>query len=218
MYPAFAGLIVAAFPFIPSVRSAGSALRPVVLPIVSGPALFSESNRKVSGIPALQRPAAELRVVLDDVTPVLERSVHMGEEMWCDLTTLSDSCCIDAAPKCAFVLRGRGFPVDHVRAEKHSYVLWGQEAGNIFIDPTVRQFFGGREAPATVPKIFSGTLADLERLFREHHQSQSDQLIQAIYFNQAAVTNLPVQWLAGPKKDLDHVRILADFIAGGAVR
>ncbi|MBI2362577.1 MAG: hypothetical protein HYV15_04260, partial [Elusimicrobia bacterium] len=72
--------------------------------------------------------------------------------------SLDDPCCGVAAPVMGVLLRRAGVPVDAVQAEFHTFLV--REAGGqvMVVDPTIRQFFGGKRAPAGVPQVFVGTL------------------------------------------------------------
>lgn len=113
------------------------------------------------------RADEELAAVVRRATPFLARSVRAGRWAGPD-TTLSSPACGDAAPKLAVLLRRAGIPADLVEAAGHFYVLVRRASGPVVVDPTVRQFFGGARAPASVPEVFVGGYAELRDLFRRH--------------------------------------------------
>lgn len=119
--------------------------------------------------------------------PALRESVALGG--WNGPhTTLDESCCGDAAPKLALLLRAQGVPARLVEAQFHYYVLLDLPDGQIVVDPTVRQFFGKRQAPKTIPHVFVGTLGDLHAFFQRHAASKTTKYDpQRIYFRDAAV-------------------------------
>lgn len=119
--------------------------------------------------------------------PALRESVALGG--WNGPhTTLDESCCGDAAPKLALLLRAQGVPARLVEAEFHYYVLLDLPDGQIVVDPTVRQFFGKRQAPKTIPHVFAGTLEDLNAFFQRHAASKTTKYDpRRIYFRDAAV-------------------------------
>ncbi|MBI3549251.1 MAG: hypothetical protein HY078_09445 [Elusimicrobia bacterium] len=81
--------------------------------------------------------------------------------------TLSDSTCINAAPVLLSMLGRAGLrgllPI--LTNTGHYFLRTLDEGHPVYIDPTIRQFFGGAQAPPEVPEIFVGTFEDLERLF-----------------------------------------------------
>jgi len=119
--------------------------------------------------------------------PALRESVALGG--WNGPhTTLDESCCGDAAPKLALLLRAQGIPARLVEAQFHYYVLLDLPDGQIVVDPTVRQFFGKKQAPKTIPHVFAGTLGDLNAFFQRHAASKTTKYDpQRIYFRDAAV-------------------------------
>jgi hypothetical protein len=148
--------------------------------------------------------------------PALEKSVWHGG--WRGPgTTLNDSCCGDAAPKLALLLRQMGHAVDVVEAEFHYYLVARLPHGEVFIDPTVRQFFGGARAPPSVPKVFVGTAADLHALFARHAAAKTTSYgVPRIYFRDAVVRNAKledVRRLAREKPESPEHQPLADGTA-----
>lgn len=119
--------------------------------------------------------------------PALRESVALGG--WNGPhTTLDESCCGDAAPKLALLLRAQGVPARLVEAEFHYYVLLDLPDGQIVVDPTVRQFFGKKQAPKSIPHVFAGTLEDLNAFFQRHASSKTTKYDpRRIYFRDAAV-------------------------------
>jgi len=119
--------------------------------------------------------------------PALRESVALGG--WNGPhTTLDESCCGDAAPKLALLLRAQGVPARLVEAQFHYYVLLDLPDGQIIVDPTVRQFFGKKQAPKTIPHVFAGTLGDLDAFFQRHAASKTTKYDpRRIYFRDAAV-------------------------------
>jgi hypothetical protein len=56
------------------------------------------------------------------------------------------------------------------------------------VDPTVRQFFGKKQAPKSIPHVFAGTLADLNAFFQRHAASKTTKYDpQRIYFRDSVV-------------------------------
>lgn len=119
--------------------------------------------------------------------PALRESVALGG--WNGpRTTLDESCCGDAAPKLALMLRAQGVPARLVEAEFHYYVLLDLPDGQIVVDPTVRQFFGKKQAPKAIPQVFVGDLAELADFFRRHAAAKTTRYDPPrIYFRDAAV-------------------------------
>lgn len=118
---------------------------------------------------------------------VLRESVALGRWNGPD-TTLDESCCGDAAPKLALLLRARGVPARLVEAEFHYYVILDLPDGQIVVDPTVRQFFGRKSAPKSVPQVFVGTIAELHALFKSHASIKTTKYDPSrIYFKDAVV-------------------------------
>lgn len=133
----------------------------------------------------LQLDAARHAVRL--ALPALRESVALGN--WNGpRTTLDESCCGDAAPKLALLLRAQGVPARLVEAEFHYYVLLDLPDGQIVIDPTVRQFFGKKRAPKGIPEVFVGDLGELADFFRRHAAVKTTRYDPSrIYFRDAAV-------------------------------
>jgi len=103
-------------------------------------------------------------------------------------TTLDESCCGDAAPKLALLLRAQGVPARLVEAEFHYYVILDLPDGQIIVDPTVRQFFGKKLAPRAVPHVFVGSIADLHSFFQRHAGSKTTRYDpRRIYFSESIV-------------------------------
>ncbi len=139
--------------------------------------------------PTLRQPL-HLNVVQNAVQralSALRESVALGQ--WSGPnTTLDESCCGDAAPKLALLLRAQGVPARVVEAEFHYYVVLDLPDGLLVVDPTVRQFFGRKQAPKTVPQVFIGTVAELHALFKRHASSKTTSYDpQRIYFSEAVV-------------------------------
>jgi hypothetical protein len=126
------------------------------------------------------------------VQPSLECSVWHGG--WRGpRTTLHDSSCGDAAPKLGFLLRQMGHAADLVEAELHYYLLYRLPFGEVVIDPTIRQFFGGARAPPDIPRVFVGTVADLNALFARHAAGKTTAYdVSRIYFRDAQVRNAKI--------------------------
>jgi hypothetical protein len=129
------------------------------------------------------------------VQPALERSVWHGG--WRGpRTTLHDSACGDAAPKLGLLLRQMGHAADVVEAEFHFYLVSRLPFGELIIDPTIRQFFGGARAPPEIPKVFVGTVADLNALFIRHAAAKTTSYdVSRIYFRDAQVRNAKIEEL-----------------------
>lgn len=117
----------------------------------------------------------------------LRESVALGQ--WSGPhTTLDESCCGDAAPKLALLLRAQGVPARLVEAEFHYYVILDLPDGQIVVDPTVRQFFGRKRAPRGVPQVFVGSIAELHALFQRYASVKTTSYGPArIYFSEAVV-------------------------------
>lgn len=127
--------------------------------------------------------AAVVRGAVERALPALRESVALGSWNGPD-TTLDESCCGDAAPKLAAILRARGVPARLVEAEFHYYVSIEMPDGQIIVDPTIRQFFGKKKAPNTVPLVFVGTVSELNDLFERHaHAKWSRYDVSRIYFS-----------------------------------
>lgn len=159
-----------------------------------------------SGQATLRLPlqAAIVRRAVESALPALRESVALGS--WSGpRTTLDESCCGDAAPKLAALLRARGVPARLVEAELHYYVILDLPEGQLVVDPTIRQFFGKKGAPRSVPSVFVGTVAELHELFL-HHQSAKTTRYDArrIYFSEAVTREDQVR------------RVEADIRLGGA--
>lgn len=139
--------------------------------------------------PSLRRPLQldAVRGAVARALPALRESVALGG--WNGpRTTLDESCCGDAAPKLALLLRAQGVPARLIEAEFHYYVLLDLPDGQIVIDPTVRQFFGKKLAPKAIPHVFVGDLAELADFFRRHAAAKTTRYDPPrIYFRDAAV-------------------------------
>lgn len=135
--------------------------------------------------PRLPLQAAVVRRAVERALPALRESVALGS--WNGPhTTLDESCCGDAAPKLAALLRARGIPARLVEAEFHYYVILDLPEGQLVVDPTIRQFFGKKGAPRSVPAVFVGTIGELNELFRHHHAAKTTRYDpQRIYFSEA---------------------------------
>jgi hypothetical protein len=124
---------------------------------------------------------------VDAAERALSESVLLGHAAG-ERTTLDSSCCADASAKLGAVLRVLGLGVRAVEAEFHSFLMYDGPHGQILVDPTVRQFFGGPRAPPSVPRIFVGTYAELIDLFRRHAAFKTTKYDPArIYFKDARV-------------------------------
>lgn len=136
---------------------------------------------------ALRAKVSALAADAERALPALRASVALGD--WNGPgTTLDGRACGDAAPKLALLLRALGRSVRVVEAEFHYYVLYEGSEGQVVIDPTFRQFFGGKSAPAEVPTVFVGTVGDLHRFFREHAASKTTRYDpDRIYFREGRV-------------------------------
>jgi hypothetical protein len=133
--------------------------------------------------PEFAAQQASARGVVREALASLRESVARGGWTGPD-TALEDSCCGDAAPKLAVLLRGRGLPARLVEAEFHYYVLLDLPGGQIVIDPTVRQFF--RRAPESVPPVFVGTITQLKALFASRSAEKTTRYApDRIYFSDA---------------------------------
>ena len=137
--------------------------------------------------PNLQLPiqGAVLRGAVERALPALRESVALGG--WNGpYTTLDDRCCGDAAPKLAALLRAKGVPVRLVEAEMHYYLLVDLPEGQIVIDPTIRQFFGKKGAPNSVPTVFVGSIGELNALYERHARAKTTSYDPSrIYFRDA---------------------------------
>jgi len=111
---------------------------------LEGPEGEAVSPRLATGDHASLRlplQAAIVRGAVERALPALRESVALGS--WTGpRTTLDESCCGDAAPKLAALLRARGIPARLVEAEFHYYVILDLPEGQLIVDPTIRQFFG----------------------------------------------------------------------------
>lgn len=146
--------------------------------------------RLAVGEGAIFRQPLQLNAVSNAVRlalPALRESVALGG--WNGpRTTLDESCCGDAAPKLALLLRAQGVPARLVEAEFHYYVILDLPGGQIVVDPTVRQFFGKKRAPETIPHVFVGTIGDLTSFFQRHAASKTTRFDpQRIYFRASVV-------------------------------
>ncbi|MBI3554031.1 MAG: hypothetical protein HY077_16165 [Elusimicrobia bacterium] len=130
-----------------------------------------------------------LRRSVELALPSLKDSVGLGE--WKGPgTTLDRPCCGDAAPKLGLLLRNMGYGVHVVEAEMHYYLLNALAGGQLIVDPTIRQFFGGARAPPEIPTVFVGSVAELHRLFEEHASAKrTSHDMQRIYFRDAEIRN-----------------------------
>ncbi|MBI5240350.1 MAG: hypothetical protein HY926_07740 [Elusimicrobia bacterium] len=157
-----------------------------VFPQVATPETMSHDRETAAAKDELARAAAK-------ALPDLERSVWHGG--WRGpRTTLHDSCCGDAAPKLGLLLRQMGHAVDAVEAEFHYYLILRLPFGEIVVDPTIRQFFGGARAPPSIPKVFVGTMADLHFLFARHAAAKTTSYdVARIYFRDARVRNSKIE-------------------------
>lgn len=129
--------------------------------------------------------AAVVRGAVERALPALRESVALGS--WNGPhTTLDESCCGDAAPKLAALLRARGIPARLVEAEFHYYVILDLPEGQLVVDPTIRQFFGKKGAPRSVPSVFVGTIGELTTLFQHHAAAKTTRYdTHRIYFSEA---------------------------------
>ena len=163
---------------------------------------MAERDRKLSDSRKL------LYAAVREVLPALEKSVGLGD--WNGPgTTLDKPCCGDATPKLAFLLRAQGMAVNVVEAEFHYYLTQDLEHGRLFVDPSIRQFFGGSRAPPEIPKVFVGTVEDLHALFRRHAAAKTTSYgVDRIYFNAAHVKNERLRALeaamAAPEPAAEH--------------
>lgn len=167
--------------------------------------------------PELAVARAELTGAVKQALPTLAESVKRGQWNGPN-TSLNTPCCGDAAPKLGLLLRQQGYSVHVVEAEFHYYLLHSVAAGQIVIDPTIRQFFGGTRAPPSVPTVFVGTVAELHRLFAEHAPYKTTKYdMRRIYFREAATKDerlreLQAALAADPPND--DILPLRRFIAG----
>jgi hypothetical protein len=193
------GLLRPSSPFL-SLVAAPPAAAPIPLPAPAVPApLFAQASPPAEDAPIFPRvidPAAPQHVefprqveaargAAHSALASLRESVARGD--WNGPgTTLDGSCCGDAAPKLAVLMRGHGLPARLVEAEFHYYVMLDLPGGQIVIDPTVRQFFGQAAAPKTVPAVFVGTVAQLRELFARNRLAKTTRYEpDRIYFSDA---------------------------------
>ena len=127
------------------------------------------------------------RDAVHKVLPFLRESVALGS--WSGPhTTLDESCCGDAAPKLAALLRSRGIPARLVEAEFHYYVMIETPETQIVVDPTIRQFFGKKGAPRAIPDVFVGTVGELNALFEKFRPAKTTSYGPLrIYFSESYV-------------------------------
>jgi hypothetical protein len=153
--------------------------------------------------PILRQPLQldAVRGAVERALPALRDSVALGQ--WNGpRTTLDESCCGDAAPKLALLLRAQGIPARLVEAEFHYYVLLDLPDGQIVVDPTVRQFFGKKQAPKAVPQVFVGSVADLHDFFKRHAASKTTRYDPSrIYFREAVVREDELRALEAKVRD-----------------
>ncbi len=137
--------------------------------------------------PELNEARAAIGASVAQALPSLKDSVRLGE--WRGPGTSLDSpCCGDAAPKLGLLLRNMGYGVNVVEAEMHYYLLHALAGGQLIIDPTIRQFFGGARAPPSVPTVFVGSVGQLHALFESHAAAKTTRYdMQRIYFKQAEI-------------------------------
>lgn len=161
----------------------------------------------------LSRSKTMLAAAVHAALPALEKSVALGG--WNGPgTNLDKPCCGDAAPKLAYLLRAHGMAVNVVEAEFHYYLSQDLEHGRLFVDPTIRQFFGGSRAPPEIPKVFVGNLSDLHALFRRHAGAKTTSYgVERIYFNAARVRNERRQAVAAAADPGPEHRALAPIAA-----
>lgn len=165
-----------------------------VLERAAASGVFELSGREEASAPV--RRAVRRRVA--DLREAVRRGNWNGAG-----TDLHQACCGDAAPKAALLLRRAGFAADVVHAPFHVYVTVAGEGGEtLYVDPSVRQFFGGRAAPRGVPEVFVGTLGDLGDLFRRHAAARTSKFdVGHIYLTEAAVDNERVEEFERRLKD-----------------
>lgn len=168
---------------------------------------------------AAKGPRTAAQEAVAKAKPALVESVTAGE--WRGPgTTLSHACCGDAAPKLALILNHMGLPIDVIEAEMHYYAAWRLEDGNtLFIDPTIRQFFGGPRAPPTVPEVFVGTQDELHALFRRHAAAKSTSYdVNRIYLEGSRTRNAKMAELQRESPDRPDLKPLARLAASEASR
>lgn len=170
-----------------------------------------DSTLRVGAAPT---PAATLQAVKDELRRGAAAAQAVAAEAASARTfqgramSLDDPCCGVAAPVMGVLMRRAGLPVDAVQAEFHTFLT--RRAGDevFVVDPTIRQFFGGRNAPASVPQVFVGTLGELEALFSAHQRAKTTRYdVSRIYRSEAVVKNSLLAeaeqlaaWAAGPQK------------------
>ena len=154
---------------------------------------------------------AIVRGVVERALPALRESVALGS--WNGpRTTLDESCCGDAAPKLAALLRARGVPARLIESEFHYFVILDLPEGQLIVDPTIRQFFGKKAAPRGVPMVFIGSLAELNALFRHHHGAKTTRYdVPRLYFSYAHtreehLKRVEADLRAGGPQDLEPLR------------
>lgn len=152
-----------------------------------------------------------VRAEVERALPVLRESVALGS--WNGPhTTLSESCCGDAAPKLAAILRARGLPARLVEAEFHYYVILDLPEAQIVLDPTIRQFFGKKHAPRGIPDVFVGTLGELGSLFERYKAAKTTRYDTGrIYFSEAVsreeqLSSVALDIVRGGPRDLAPLR------------
>lgn len=159
-------------------------------------------------------PAAGLAAVRDELRRGAAAAQSVAAEAASARTfqgramSLDDPCCGVAAPVMGVLMRRAGIPVDAVQAEFHTFLTRRAGEDVFIVDPTVRQFFGGAKAPATVPQVFVGTLGELEALFAAHQKAKTTRYdVTRIYRSEAVVKNsllaeaeLLAAWASGPSK------------------
>lgn len=155
--------------------------------------------------------AAIVRRAVESALPALRESVALGS--WSGpRTTLDESCCGDAAPKLAALLRARGVPARLVESELHYYVILDLPEGQLVVDPTIRQFFGKKGAPRAVPSVFVGTVAELNELFLRQQPAKTTRYdARRIYFSEAVtredqLRRVEAEIRRGGPRDLEPLR------------
>ena len=156
------------------------------------------ANESKGVSPALAARISAVRAAVESVLPELKESVALSS--WA-AKTLDGKCCGAGAPRLALLLRAKGVPARLVEAAEHYYVVVDTPDGLIYVDPTVRQWFGAIDAPATVPLVFVGTEAELRELFQRHYlQREPGYGPDRVYFSAARVRE------RGLDKLLDKIR------------
>lgn len=160
-----------------------------------GQAVYPIPARDAHAPRRLPLQLAATRRAVEAALPALRESVSRGD--WNGpRTTLDDSCCGDAAPKLGVLLRGLGVPARLVEAEFHYYLILDLPEGQLVVDPTIRQFFGKKNAPRGVPTVFAGTISELHALFRFHAKAKTTSYDPSrIYFRQAVSREEPLRRL-----------------------